>query len=117
MNSEKIPRHHRQENEVRTTEYFPVTFSHDTDTYEAQLTNLSMKGAHLLVKSYEPVRHILDIGAELNLYVRTPYGKSHCMAKVVWLDPKTSPVSIGLEFTSMSEDASDPLRCAIDSPL
>jgi len=99
------------------TEYFPVSFTHDADRYSAELTNLSATGAHLLVKNYEPVRHILVVGEELTLEIRTPYGKSECMARVAWLAPDATPVSVGLEFVSISKDASDPLRCAIDSAL
>jgi len=110
-------RRHRQEDDMRMTEYFPVTFTHDADRYSAELTNLSMMGAHLVVKPYAPVRRILVVGEELELEIRTPYGKSECMAKVAWLSPEECPVSVGLEFVSLSEDASDPLRCAIDSAL
>jgi hypothetical protein len=117
MKSNESGRGHRQKDDFRMREYFPVTFCHNSDTYDAQLTNLSMNGAHLLLKNHEPVRPILLVGAELLLNIRTPYGKSQCTAKVAWLAPEALPLSIGIAFTSLSEDPSDPLRCAIASPL
>jgi hypothetical protein len=110
-------RKHRHKTEMRMEEFFPVTFVHDSDEFTAQLTNVSMCGAHLLVSDSDLQRHDLPIGEELHLDVRTPYGNSQCSATIAWFDPEASPLSIGVEFTSLSKDRSDPLRCAMDSAL
>ena len=107
----------RHKNEMRMQEFFPVKFVHDSDEFTAQLTNISMRGAHLLVSDSDLQRHDLLIGEELHLDVRTPYGNSQCSAKITWHDPETAPLSIGVEFTSLSKDQLDPLRCTIDSAL
>ena len=110
-------RRNRHKAEMRMQEFFPVRFVHDSDEFTAQLTNISMRGAHLLVSDSDLQRHDLLTGEELHLDVRTPYGNSQCSATIVWFDPKASPLSIGVEFTSLSKDQSDPLRCTIDSAL
>jgi len=108
---------HRDKAEYRMAEDFPVEFARDGDAYRAQLTDLSFKGAHLRIDSHEPVRGDLFIGEELHLSIFTPYGSSNCTAKIMWIEPELTPLSIGVEFTALSADPKDPLRCCIDSPF
>jgi hypothetical protein len=107
----------RDEDEMRAVEFFPVKFVHGGDAFTAQLTNISPRGAHLQMSDRGQERHHLEIGHELQLDVRTPYGDSHCSATIVWFDSEAAPLSIGVEFTTLSSDRSDPLRCTMDSAL
>lgn len=111
------PKRLRDEDEMRTAQFFPVKFVHRGDAFTAQLTNISARGAHLLVGDGGPERHGLEVGQELLLDVRTPYGNSRCSALVVWFDSEAAPLSVGVEFTRLSSDQSDPLRCTMDSAL
>ena len=57
------------------------------------------------------------VGNELTLLITTPYGRSQCSGKVIWTRHHEEYYSWGVEFTMLSEDPKDPLRCLMESPF
>jgi hypothetical protein len=49
--------------------------------------------------------------------IKTPYGDSECSGRIVWSRLIEDDYSWGIEFTKLSSDAEDPLRCLMDSPF
>jgi hypothetical protein len=85
-------------------------------SHTATLLDLSEHGARFTMeKSSDHTEFVID--DELTFLVITPYGQSQCSGKIVWTKHQEEYYYWGIEFTVLSKDPGDPLRCLIDSPF
>jgi hypothetical protein len=91
-------------------------FSFAGKEHIATMIDLSEHGARFIME--KPSDHTeFNMGDDLALSVITPYGKSQCMGRVVWSSHREEYYTWGIEFTRLSENPRDPLRCLIESPF
>lgn len=98
------------------TTFCPASFEYNGKTYEALMSDLSDKGAGFKILGANVVLPFAA-GEEITYTVRTPYGKSDCRAVTKWTQTDSASIAWGAQFTYLSEDKKDPLRCYIDSPF
>jgi len=85
-------------------------------THTATMVDLSEHGAQFTMeKAADHAEY--GVGNELTLLITTPYGRSQCSGKVIWTRHHEEYYSWGVEFTMLSEDPKDPLRCLMESPF
>ncbi len=90
----------------------PLTFVHEEQEHKAEMLNVSLTGAGILV--FKPGwKRAPRVGALLPLRVPTPEGESRCVGKVVWVDAVTRGRRFGVSFEFL--DAADPLRQLIEA--
>ena len=81
---------------------------------EAMMCDVSERGAGFRIERPD-TRLKLKRNTEITLRIRTPYGEARCKGRVVWLKRTGDEAVWGMQFTELSKDAKDPLRCLIDS--
>lgn len=79
--------------------------------YSALMMNLSEDGAMFRMNTD------IEVGKEIQISIKTPYGKSECKGKVIWTKLIGEFYQTGIEFTELSKDYKDSLICFIDSPF
>lgn len=96
------------------TTFCPVTFCYTGESYGAFMVDVSNTGAGFRLESHG-VDLKLEEGKELLFHVKTPYGDSNCSGIIQWAVMDNGYCTWGVNFTQLSRDESDPLRCLIDS--
>ena len=94
----------------------PAHFMHDKIEQVCYMENLSEFGAGFRIEG-QKIGSALAPNKEIAYTVKTPYGESECRARTVWSSKKDSGYVWGVEFTKLSDDKKDPLRCLVDSPF
>jgi hypothetical protein len=56
-------------------------------------------------------------GAEIYAEVNNQFGTSSCKGKVAWVCRIDDRYMLGVEFSEVSSDKRDPLRCLMESPF
>lgn len=80
------------------------------------MLDVSEHGAKFAIE--KPSDHVeLKEDEELALEIITPYGVSTCKGVVVWSRHSEEYYTWGIEFTLLSSDSKDPLRCLMESPF
>ena len=106
----------RREPEVRIAEFCPTEFEHEGGAYHAFMADLTSKGAKF--REMKNGRKVcVRTGDCLLLNIKTPYGMSQASGEVRWVREDDGMSEWGMSFTGISEDAIDPLRCLMDSPM
>jgi hypothetical protein len=91
-------------------------FVHDNKRHCAIMLDVSEHGAKFAIE--KPSDHVeLEKGDELKLDIIMPYGSSSCAGIVVWSLHSEEYYTWGIEFTNISPDSRDPLRCLMESPF
>jgi len=84
--------------------------------HSAIMDDVSEHGAKFAIE--KPSDHVkLEKGDELALEIITPYGVSTCTGIVAWSLHSEEYYTWGMEFTNLSTDSRDPLRCLMESPF
>jgi PilZ domain len=92
------------------------TFLHKNLRHSAIMLDVSEHGAKFAIE--KPSDHVeLEMGDELELEIITPYGVSTCKGVVAWSLHSEEYYTWGIEFTNLSSDSRDPLRCLMESPF
>ncbi len=84
--------------------------------YPASMLDFSEIGARFTLNEKNG---LLDIqpGAELAIEVSNQFGTTSCKGKVAWVCRIDDRHMIGVEFSEVSSDKRDPLRCLMESPF
>jgi hypothetical protein len=91
-------------------------FTHKNIRHSAIMLDVSEHGAKFAIE--KPSDHVeLEKGDELTLEIITPYGVSTCKGLVAWSLHSEEYYTWGMEFTNLSSDSRDPLRCLMESPF
>jgi len=106
----------RRAKRTELTTFCPTTFEYKGKSYRAVMQNVAELGAGFRVESAADDPQ-LEKGDEVDFEIRTPYGPSVCTGKIIWTKKIGEYYTWGIEFTKLSEDNKDPLRCLIDSPF
>ena len=101
---------------TRKVEFCPVFLKHNGKIVAGYLLDISREGAKIRSagQQKEPGFGSHD---ELELDIKTPYGISSCKGKVQWSEEADNGYRWGVQFTEISKQPSDPIRCLIDSAL
>jgi hypothetical protein len=84
--------------------------------YPASMLDFSEIGARFTIGG--ETRHLEIVpGAELSLEVSNQFGTTKCGGKVAWACRIDNEYMIGVEFSEVSSDKRDPLRCLMESPF
>ena len=94
--------------------FCPTQFTHGMHQHEAHMVDVSALGAGFRLDSARDDL-ALKSGDVLGMVVRTAYGPSDCRGRVVWARRTDDAYTWGVEFTELSKDQKDPLRCLMDS--
>jgi hypothetical protein len=106
----------RRAQRTELTTFCPTTFQYNGVEYRAVMQNVAELGAGFRVEvaADDPQ---MEIGSEVEFEVKTPYGPAKCSGRIIWTKKIGGYYTWGIEFTKLSEDKQDPLRCLIDSPF
>jgi ribose 5-phosphate isomerase B len=107
------PNNRRTKAEERFSGTYPSTVICGSEKFSALMIELSDKGARFRPSSAAK-KFNLKSGDAVNLEIRTPYGTSQCSGVVAWVD-RAFYISFGVQFTRLSNDKKDPLRCLMGS--
>jgi hypothetical protein len=94
----------------------PVIFEYHRRAYDAMMSDLSELGAGMRLNG-TPEEFFLARNEEIAYAVKTPYGTSQFRAHTQWARKTEEGYEWGVEFSQLSKDDKDPLRCLIDSPF
>ena len=106
----------RRAKRTELTTFCPTTFEYKGKSYRAVMQNVADLGAGFRVESASDEPQ-LENGDEVEFDIRTPYGPSRCTGKIIWTKKIGEYYTWGIEFTKLSDDNKDPLRCLMDSPF
>jgi len=106
----------RRAKRTELTTFCPSTFDYKGKSYRAVMQNVAELGAGFRVESATDDPHF-ENGDEVDFEIRTPYGPSTCSGRIIWTKKIGEYYTWGIEFTKLSDDQKDPLRCLIDSPF
>lgn len=106
----------RRAKRTELTTFCPTTFEYKGKSYRAVMQNVAELGAGFRVESTADDPQ-LEKGDEVEFDIRTPYGPSKCSGRIIWTKKIGEYSTWGIEFTKLSDDEKDPLRCLIDSPF
>jgi len=84
--------------------------------YPASMLDFSEIGARFTVGGETPHLEIPQ-GTELLIEVNNQFGTTKCRGKVAWACRIGEQHMIGVEFSEVSSDKRDPLRCLMESPF
>ena len=104
------------EREPRFYEFCPCTFDYSGKKYKALMVNISKQGAQFQLENTTGRAHI-EIGDELDLTIRTPYGQSKSKGVVHWTLHSSEFFKWGVRLIRVSSLQDDPIRCLMDSPF
>lgn len=106
----------RRAGRTKLVTFCPTVISHAKKNHDAMMTDVSALGAGFrLDKTGREVT--FKPGDALEATVRTPYGPSKCTCRVVWCRVEEDVCTCGVQFTVLSQDTKDPLRCLMESPF
>lgn len=106
--------------ERRTSQRVPlstsclVSFAHGGVLFSAVMMDLSERGARFRLNE-NAGQCSLEKNEEIACEITTAYGLSLCRGKVAWISRQDEFLEWGIEFTGLSEKATDPLRSLMDS--
>lgn len=91
-----------------------TSFVHAGTLYSALMVDLSEQGARF---SLNETTKRCDLAKDetLTCEINTPYGISLCSGRVAWTSETGDVYEWGMEFTGLSPDEKDPIRCLMDS--
>jgi hypothetical protein len=106
----------RRDPKTRSLEFCPAWLELPDGQRRLYMVDLSARGA----KFRNPVAGwplAVHPDQELDISIKTPYGRSHCTARVNWTESDENGETLGVTFTGLSSALDDPLRLLIDSPI
>lgn len=104
----------RRDPRIDLKTFCPTSFIYRGLVCEAMMVELSSSGARLQLTSRGGSSKPFP-GSTIRAEVKTPYGPSRFEARVVWGQSQQEQYLCGIQFTSLSQDTSDPLRAFMDS--
>lgn len=105
----------RTTQEERQTEFCPTVARVSGTEYSALMTDLSEQGAQFRLGSTDKSIPV-NIGDQIELDIRTPFGKSSVKGTIMWVD-RSFYFSWGVKFIDLPGDKNDPLRSLMDSSM
>jgi hypothetical protein len=82
--------------------------------YPASMLDFSEVGARFTLD--EPSRYLdISSGADVTVELKNQYGETTCGGKVAWIYRIDDRYLLGVEFSELSSDKRDPLRCLMES--
>ncbi|MBD3318067.1 MAG: hypothetical protein GF344_19980 [Chitinivibrionales bacterium] len=106
----------RRDPKTRSLEFCPAWLELPEGNRQLYMVDLSAKGARFrnpLAGHPLPVRPEQEVAVT----VKTPYGRSRCIGKVSWTEQDENGEMLGIAFTEPPNEADDPLRMLINSPI
>jgi hypothetical protein len=104
----------RREQRKDLTVFCSVSFQYGGKPYRAILQNISSLGAGLRIE-VAPEEPNLLVGDEVEYEVGTPYGRTTCTGRIVWINKVGAFYIWGIEFTRLDDNPKNPIRLLIDS--
>ncbi|MBD3421172.1 MAG: hypothetical protein GF398_13735 [Chitinivibrionales bacterium] len=106
----------RRAQRTKLVTFCPTTFSYKDSRYRALMRDVSELGAGFKIE-HSDEELVLEPNDEVAFNIKTPYGDSQCKGRIVWSRHFDETYSWGVQFTEISQDEKDPLRCLMDSPF
>ncbi|MBN1983604.1 MAG: PilZ domain-containing protein [Chitinivibrionales bacterium] len=104
----------RKEQRLILTTFCPTTFDYQGRHHHALMINISRTGACFQQNDFHD-HYEMQVNDEVVYTVKTPYGDSDCKGIVRWIDFSFEIYIWGIEFTQVSTENLDPLKCLIES--
>jgi hypothetical protein len=84
--------------------------------YPASMLDFSEIGARFTL---DDKNRLLEVraGAEISIEIHNQFGTSSCKGSVAWVCCIDDRYMLGVEFSEVSSDKRDPLRCLMESPF
>ncbi len=85
-------------------------------SYPASMLDFSEIGARFTLDEKNSLLEV-RAGAEIFIEVNNQFGTTSCKGKVAWVCLIDDRYMLGAEFSEVSSDKRDPLRCLMESPF